>query len=471
MDKNRAKKEVERLYKDIYGVEPKIITLSADGSSRKYYRLKGASHDEVVGTYNSDLSENRSFIDLAKYFHAAGIRVPEIFGESEDKLCYLQEDLGNVSLFSLLQTEKRMPLSKLALESLVDMQVSDEKEWRDKVFNPEFSEQQMKWDLNYFKYCFVKPSGIIFDEEKLEKDFDELTRRLCHADNSVKGFMYRDFQSRNIMIKDDLPYFIDFQGGRKGLLLYDAVSFLWQAKAGFSYEEKEELLDAYSKKLYEKRKVEKQVLLSLLDETVLLRTLQVLGAYGFRGLIQKKSQFISSIPGALRNLQEMIDDGKMKAYPELIKISRQLFNNPRFHSQSHDGLRLTVNSFSYKNGYPEDFTGNGGGFVFDCRSLPNPGRYEEYKKFTGMDKCVQDFFIQHEEIEKFLSPVVDIIENSLKEYQKRGFTDLQVSFGCTGGQHRSVYCAERLAAMIAQKELGISIMINHREQEVEKILS
>ena len=467
MKRDYCLNQIKELYISKFHGQPRICPLSADGSPRIYCRLISDAGKSYIGTYGEDVAENKVFVKLAECFHKENVQVPEIYVVSDDYTVYIQEDLGDTSLFSLLTGPDRMEFSKKALQSLIDIQTIDEKKWLHIVNGSVFSSRQILWDLSYFKYCFLKPVGIHFDENALQDDFEALTSNISNRDPLLDGFMYRDFQSRNIMVKDGDLFLIDFQGGRKGNLIYDVVSFLWQARAGFTHEERGVLIKHYTTLLSEKRGIVADKIIDQIPLMAILRTLQVLGAYGFRGLIEKKAQFVTSFPGAINNLRQLIDEGILDSYPELKRVSIQAINSRFAKIEDSSHLTLTITSFSFKKGYPEDLSGNGGGFVFDCRALPNPGRYHEYKSVTGRDESVIDFFRDKPEMEYFLENVFNIISQSVEEYETRKFTSLQVAFGCTGGQHRSVYAAERLAQKMHQLYPKLKIAINHREQGIE----
>ncbi len=314
------------------------------------------------------------------------------------------------------------------------------------------------------KYEFLKPHDVIFDEDLLEDDFDRLSKRLVDIPQKFFGFMMRDCQSRNVMLTEKGPVFIDFQGGRWGPVLYDVVSFLWQARAKFSDEFKREMLDYYSSRFCEGDDLMKEEMLSYLNDIVLFRSLQVLGAYGFRGLVQHRAHFLLSIPQALANLRSIMEIGWIDSYPE-IKRCADILTKGILRSKTEKEKCLTVEifSFSYKKGYPVDFSGNGGGFMFDCRSMHNPGRYTEYRSLTGRDKPVIDFLEKRGEVQAFLKNAWAMIDPAIERYLSRGFSNLQVGFGCTGGQHRSVYCAEHTAAHIREVFPEVNIKLIHRE--------
>lgn len=461
---HNAVADVRNLYENTYHEDCTLAPLSGSGSERSYFRVAGKS-GTVIGTYGNDRRENEAFIGLSEAFRKAGQNVPAILAVDDDCTAYLQEDLGDTSLLQLLSGPDRVALSENVMGKLVELQTLPPEIWRDRVFNKGFGRRQVMWDLNYFKYEFLKPAGIIADEDSLEDDFEHLVDKLVHDGSRLWGFMYRDFQSRNILIHENEPWWIDYQGGRFGPMIYDAVSFLWQAKAGFTDDERRHLLDVYARKMSDCRNVKPEEVLSQVREFALFRTLQVLGAYGFRGLVEKKSHFIESIPAAIENLNDLLLYGTMDDMPELKKATELLMESRFVHPvDSVDGLTLTVFSFSYKKGYPEDLTGNGGGFMFDCRGMHNPGRYEEYKQLTGRDQPVKDFLEQRGEVQGFVDKAVELVNMSVMCYLRRGFRNLQVGFGCTGGRHRSVYCADRFARAMAFLYPDVIVKVVHREQ-------
>ena len=331
---------------------------------------------------------------------------------------------------------------------------------------PEFNKRSVLWDLNYFKYCFLKATGLEFQENRLEDDFDRFADKLLQA--PIDCFMYRDFQSRNVMIKEGEPYFIDYQGGRKGPVFYDVASFLWQAKAQYGAELRGELLDTYIKSLGEHRDVNETEFREMLDHFVLFRLLQVLGAYGFRGYFEKKPHFLQSIPYALENLREVMLHCDFSAFPYLMNVLHEMAALKQFREVNLDKpLVVTVYSFSYKKGMPNDDSGNGGGFVFDCRAVNNPGKYERFQSLNGLDTPVIQFLEEDGEIIRLLDNAYNMVDTTVKRYMERKFTNLMVSFGCTGGQHRSVYSAQKMAEHISEK-FGIEVNLVHREQNLEQ---
>lgn len=454
----------------LFGQRPcDAAVLSAAGGDRRYYRLFFADRKPVIGVVADSKPDARAFVSLSEIFGNQGVAVPEVYGHSDDFAYYLEQDLGDRSLFSVLKTDCADALIEDVMHELVRMQTVPEKVWSDAVEYAPFSRRLVMWDLNYFKYEFAKPADVTFDESLLEDDFEKLAEMLTSIDRKEWGFMMRDCQSRNVMLSSG-PYFIDYQGGRLGPCLYDAVSFLWQAKAGFDETTRRRMLEVYADDFYKARGVRPDVLLSKVDLMALFRTLQVLGAYGFRGLVQKRAHFIESIPGALKNLSALLERNALDDYPEIKKIATQLVSDARFRPTAGDGLKVKVFSFSYKRGYPEDLSGNGGGFMFDCRGMHNPGRYDEYKPLTGRDKPVIDFLKVRGEADRFADRAFEIIAPSVERYLSRGFSSLQIGFGCTGGRHRSVYCAERVARAIASRYPEAHVELIHREQNIKEKL-
>ena len=438
----------------------------------------GRSVIRVVGT-NRD--ENRAFIYMARHFHALGLPVPEVYWVSDDEMSYTQEDLGDTLLFDHLDPT----LLERTIRALAHIQVegAQDFDWSQCFPVPAFDERSIRWDLNYFKYCFLKGTKIEFSEPKLEDDFDRLVKNLLSSFTfQFSTFLYRDFQSRNVMIKNGQPYFIDFQGGRRGPTQYDVASFLWQAKANFAPELREKLIDAYLDELAAFQPIlAEREWRAALPHFVLFRTLQVLGAYGYRGYFERKPHFLESIPLALKNLRDIL--AELPEYSYLRELAESLtaegaltaeggLTAPRSHSvavSQRSGLIVTIYSFSFKKGIPADDSGNGGGYVFDCRSTHNPGKYEQYKHLTGLDQPVIDFLEKDGEILTFLESVDKLIDHHVERFLERGFTHLQVAFGCTGGQHRSVYCAEHVARHLHDR-YGITIHLIHRERGIKKEL-
>ncbi|MGB4414461.1 MAG: RNase adapter RapZ [Paludibacter sp.] len=448
--------------------------LSASGSNRRYFRLE-SKKTSIIGVEGTSVEENYAFIQMAKHFHSKGLPVPMFLGQTLDGLYYIQEDLGDTLLFDYIaegrktgvfcETEKEILRKTMRMLPVVQVKGAEDFDFSVCSPQPEFNERSILWDLNYFKYCFLKSTGLDFQENRLEDDFARLSDiLLCSKTNT---FMYRDFQSRNVMIKDGEPYFIDFQGGRRGPLYYDVASFLWQAKAKYSDELREELLQDYLESLKKLIPVDEVDFREQLKHFVLFRTLQVLGAYGFRGYFEKKPHFLQSIPFALENLRVILRD-KISGYPYLLDILKQMTELKQFREVSvRKPLVVKIYSFSFKKGIPHDDSGNGGGFVFDCRAVNNPGKYERYAHYTGLDESVIQFLEEDGEILTFLENAYNLVDASVRRYKDRGFTNLMVSFGCTGGQHRSVYSAQKMAEHISEK-FGVEVQLIHREQNKEQ---
>ncbi|MDE6342937.1 MAG: phosphotransferase [Muribaculaceae bacterium] len=440
-----------------------VSILPQAGSDRMYFRMRGAG-GSAIATYVPDPKEGRCFVNLADAFLECSRSVPRIYASSDDCRFYLQEDLGDVSLFSLLDGDDVYKYVKAALRALVELQTTPESAWASKVMCKPFSRRQAMWDLNYFKYEYLKQRDVCFDEDALEDDFEHLAMRLDAIEGEFQGFMMRDCQSRNVMMRDGRPVFIDFQGGRKGPVLYDAVSFLWQARAGFSSGFRQEMIRYYAELFCGEDAERHHRMMESLSDLVLFRCLQVLGAYGFRGLIQKRAHFIQSIPGALANLDELISQGALERYPSLKEVCAALVEDSAFAAPAQEpGLTVKVHSFSYKKGYPSDWSGNGGGFAFDCRAMHNPGRYKEYKSLTGRDLPVIEFLEKRGEVADFLRNAWGMTDAAIERYIMRGFSNLQIGFGCTGGQHRSVYCAEATARHIRKLFPEAKVELIHRE--------
>lgn len=465
-----------QLYQSYTGEAPTSIEpLPGAGSNRKYFRLKGK--ESLIGVYGTSTEENRAFIYMARHFSQKGLPVPRILAEAPDQSAYLQDDLGDISLFQLIKqgresgnfSDEETNILKRTIRLLPQIQFEGSKDMDFSYCYPlaTFNRRSVLWDLNYFKYCFLKATGLEFQENLLEDDFERMADTLLQIEPQV--FMYRDFQSRNIMIREEKPYFIDFQGGRKGPFYYDVASFLWQAKANYPDSLRQELLDEYLDALRPYHAIDKEQFLTPLRHFVLFRTLQVLGAYGFRGYFEKKAHFIQSVPYAIENLRQLLETD-FPEYPYLCLMLRKLTELPQFASiRNRRKLTVRVMSFSYKKGIPEDPSGNGGGYVFDCRAVHNPGKYEQYKQLTGRDKPVIDFLEQDGEILQFLEHVDALADAHVQRFLERGFTNLSICFGCTGGQHRSVYSAEHVAHHLNEK-FGVRIRLIHREQHIEQIL-
>ena len=467
--------QIKNLYRTYTGHEAEEVTeLPSSGSNRRYFRLHGPQ--TLIGVSGTSIEENRAFIYMADHFRQKGLPVPEVYAQSDDQSFYLQEDLGDTLLFDAIEKgrkssvfdESEKTLLRQTITKLPEIQFmgSDGFDFSYCYPQEEFNQRSILWDLNYFKYCFLKATGMEFQENRLEDDFLKMSDVLLR--NQSATFMYRDFQSRNVMIRDGRPWFIDFQGGRKGPVYYDVASFLWQAKAKYPEDLRQELLLDYIEALRKYMPVDEKYFLSQLRHFVLFRTLQVLGAYGFRGYFEKKPHFIQSVPFAIENLRQLLKQDYPE-YPYLCGLLRELTELKQFSDDlQRRTLEVKIVSFAYKKGLPNDPTGNGGGFVFDCRAINNPGKYERYNHFTGLDEPVIRFLEEDGEITVFLEHVYDLVDASVKRYLDRGFTNLMVCFGCTGGQHRSVYSAQHLAEHLHQK-FGVKVSLTHREQNIEQL--
>jgi len=502
------KKTIAELIENLGEKVLETVAMPSSGSSRRYFRVK-TDKRYLIGAHNLNIEENDAFFSFTKHFHSCGLPVPEILAVSPSKEIYIQTDLGDVTLFHHVEDCLKngnfdnitIELYKKSLNKLVDFQIIGHQDLDySKAFpTPAFDEMSIMEDLNYFKYCFLKEQEeISFNETRLDTDFQRLAKYILEAPSDF--FMYRDFQSRNIMIVDNEPYFIDYQGGRKGPLQYDVVSLLYQVKARIPEELRAQLIDYYKNRLAEisplrfapvemtneknrhserLKGVEESPAHDLIESFdkyfpafVLLRLLQVLGAYGFRGLIQKKLHFMQSIPYAIKELLKVNEKWSLPfELPELQSVIQQLsIVLPKYENIEPERLTITVNSFSYKNGgVPFDKSGNGGGFVFDCRALPNPGRYVEYKKSTGEDADVIEFLDDKPDVHYFLQNVQMLVFQSIDNYLERGFKNLQINFGCTGGQHRSVFFAQTVGRMIHENYPMVNVEINHLAQHISHV--
>ena len=516
---------LESLFKHYTGAAPvSCEALTGSASHRRYFRLTGPDGRTLIGVEGTDADENRAFLTIDRHFASKGINVPKVL--AEDGLCYLQEDLGSTVLYDALAAGRasgkyspdEVALLRKTIAALPKIQVEGARglDWSVCYPQPSFDGRMVDFDLNYFKYDFLKLSGLEFNEVKLQDDFDRLRADLLAEDSDT--FMYRDFNARNVMLVDGEPWFIDFQGGRRGPVHYDVASFLWQARARYPESLREDLLQTYLEALRAYGPVDEAHFRSRLRLFILFRMLQVLGCYGYRGLWEGNPAFSSSIPPALEIVRSLLP---LSDYPYLSQIlssiSEGVFfpepvatlgrttpkidrfsgapdacpsrgprlavggteqsliaegsgkNTPSEQNQESTNLTVTVYSFSFKKGIPEDTSGNGGGYVFDCRSVHNPGKYERFKQLTGLDKPVIDFLEEDGEILRFLDHVYSLVDAHVERFLSRGFTHLQVSFGCTGGQHRSAYSAQHLAEHLAAK-YPVKVHLIHRERGIEQWL-
>lgn len=451
--------------------------LAPSGSNRVYMRLSLANGRTVMGAFNEDLKENEAFFTFTRFFEKEGINVPHLLAVSEDKCYYLLTDLGDETLYSYLTRRRHGKLIpndvydyyRKVIIQLPRIQLAGKKNLDFSVCYPRaaFDRQSMQWDLSYFKYYFVKLFGITFDEQLLEDDFNHLMDYLLEVDQDY--FLYRDFQSRNIMLRQGKVYFIDYQGGRKGALQYDIASILYDGKAGLSEMKRKELLQCYLDELSQYITVDRADFTAHFYGFVLIRILQAMGAYGYRGILERKPHFVLSIPHAIQNLKYLLEKNMIKlelpelknVLMELVRIDWQKRLNITEHLEKSNTLNVLVTSFSYKKGVPQDYSGNGGGFVFDCRALPNPGREAQYQTMTGKDQEVVDYLEDFTEVHAFKNYVFELVDASVDNYLLRKFSHLMVSFGCTGGQHRSAYFAEQMAAHLRKEYPQINVILQH----------
>jgi aminoglycoside/choline kinase family phosphotransferase len=476
------KEHIEILFKTYSTEEVKNIDkLPQSGGDRVYYRLVTETGKGFIATASNNIKENETFLYFTNHFKNVHAPVPEVFAINDDKTIYIQEDFGDASLLSILEekgfTEEVKDLYKKTLKALAALQIKGDEhlDYKKCITSKEFGKQAILSDFLYFKYYFLDTLKIPYDKEKLGDDLDALSNYLNHAD--FKFFLYRDFQSRNVMIKTGEPHFIDYQGGMHGALQYDVASMLWQAKADLTDEWKTELLHYYiecaEKELEQTIDVTRFV--SQYNGYVLIRLLQVLGAYGFRGLLERKAHFLTSIPLALRNLKSFLQNNKMGiSVPEFERVLELIIADEVIHrfepikATAETPLTVQIKSFSFlKSGYPKNVSNNGGGFVFDCRGILNPGRIEQHKKETGRDKPVQDYLTEKTRMDEFLAGVFSTVDISVEDYIKRNFEILEVNFGCTGGQHRSVYAADALARHLKNK-YAVRTVVKHVEQNFEE---
>lgn len=460
--------ELKELFSEYFHTQcEECLALGGGGSSRRYYRLK-AGDITAIGTMADDIRENEAFFTFTRHLHQKGMPVPELYAVACDRRHYIQQDLGDCTLYGTLHEKKRagggfdaemFSYYKQALTDLDAIQRAGADMDFGKAFpRADFDRRAMLWDLNYFKYFFLKLAHIPFDEELLENDYNTFIDYLLNAD--CHYFMYRDFQGRNIMVGDRL-YYIDYQGGRRGAAQYDVASLLYSAKSDLPEPVRHELLKHYVGHHGDPR---------FMDHFwgyVLIRIMQTLGAYGYRGYYERKPYFLESVPLAVNNLRTAVENHPLPVrLPELERVWQYISGmKPPASDLPTDRLTVSVESFSYKRGLPEDKSGNGGGFVFDCRALPNPGRYEQYRAYTGKDKPVIDFLQPEKAVSDFLANAEMLVAQSIDKYLERQFTHLSVAFGCTGGQHRSVYCAEQMARWIASVYPQVNVVLRHREQD------
>ena len=453
-------------------VQPVQGDLGASG--RKIFRLSNDTAS-AIGILYGVREENVAFLEFSRHFRKHGLPVPEIYAEDLDRGAYLEEDLGDTTLFEFLSNNRDganiaapvVEVYRQVVSVLPRFQVEAGRDLNYSASYPcaSFDRQSIAWDLNYFKYYFLRLAGIPFSEQRLENDFSRLTDFLLSAPRDY--FLYRDFQSRNIMLRESKPFFVDYQGGRRGALQYDIASLLFDAKADLPPELRQQLLDAYLDRLSAFLDLDRDAFLHFYYAYVYVRLLQALGAYGFRGFYERKTHFLQSVPFALKNLRWLLHNTKLPIeLPTLMEAFQGMLASEKLNGLASEAQNLVVRifSFSFHRGLPQDETGNGGGFVFDGRSLPNPGREERFKSLTGKDAPVIEYLNQQESVHQFLAGVLSLVDASVSNYQQRGFKNLMVSFGCTGGQHRSVFLAEQLAKRLRIRN-GLEVVVRHLELE------
>jgi aminoglycoside/choline kinase family phosphotransferase len=468
---------LRQLFEQHFHAPPeRIVPLQGElgGSGRKIIRLSGTKVS-AIGVLYGVREENAAFLAFSKHFRRHGLPVPEIYAEDLDQGAYLEEDLGDTTLFEFLSRNRTgesiaapvVEVYRKVVGVLPRFQVEAGRDLDCKVCYPvaSFDRQSIAWDLNYFKYYFLRLAGIPFNEKALEDDFGHLTDFLLSAPRDY--FLYRDFQSRNIMLRNNDPFFVDYQGGRKGALQYDIASLLFDAKADLPPEMRQEMLEHYLDRLSTFIQLDRDAFMRHYYPYVYIRVMQALGAYGFRGFYERKAHFLQSVPYALKNLRWLLHHVQLPiALPTLTDAFRGMLASEKLLSLASkvDNLVIRIFSFSFHRELPKDESSNGGGFIFDGRSLPNPGREERFKPLTGKDAAVIDYLNQQESVHQFLAGVYSLVDSSIDNYQQRSFKNLMVSFGCTGGQHRSVFLAEQLAKHLRAKN-GVEVSVRHLELE------
>lgn len=465
---------LSELFAERFGAPPAdVAELRAHGSDRKLWRLHAADGRTAIGIENPDRGENAAFTGFAAHFRGSGLPMPEIYAEDRAAGLYLEEDLGDTTLFDLLHRERGdsadVPARVAAIYEktvrlLPRIQIEAGRGIDYALCYPReaFDRRSMMWDLNYFKYYFLKLAGVPVHEQMLENDFDALCGFLLQADR--EHFLYRDFQSRNVMVRDGEPWFIDFQGGRKGALHYDLASILLDAKANLPFEFRDRLRAIYLEAAAGLAPIDPNKFDRHYRGYALIRILQAMGAYGFRGFYERKAHFLQSVPYAIRNLEHLLQQGELPVpLPALWDALHKIVRSTRLREIAPVPLMLTVRvtSFSYKGGYPPDETGHGGGFVFDCRALPNPGRERQFLRLTGRDADCAAWLAARPGVAAFMEQTRALVMPAVAIYRERNFTHLSVSYGCTGGQHRSVWCAEQLAAEL--RTTGVRVDLRHRD--------
>jgi aminoglycoside/choline kinase family phosphotransferase len=468
------KERLVSLAEERFGRRPDgILDVAGDGSQREYFRLVWDGERTVVGAVGPDHEENRAFLSFAKAFRAVGLPVPEIYAEDGDAGVWLEEDLGDTTLFMAISADREqiVPLYRKVLSVLPRFQVEGHRVVDYRVAYPRqaFDQQSIRWDLNYFKYHFLKLAHVPFNEQRLEDDFARLTAYLVEV--PADFFLYRDFQSRNVMIRNGEPWFIDFQGGRRGAPHYDVASLLYDAKAAIPPGVRDALLEHYLDELARLAPVDRGVFREQFTGFVLIRLMQALGAYGYRGFFERKRRFLESVPHAARNLEYLLEQGLPLALPELEDVFRHIvtsFGPSVRPAAGPSPLTVHIRSFSYRDGLPADGEGHGGGYVFDCRAIPNPHHVPALRDLTGLDQPVADYIEKQAAAQEFWASVSALVEAHVERFLERSFDSLTVAFGCTGGRHRSVYFAAKLAAHLAARFPHVAVRVAHAKEAAWK---
>jgi len=318
-------------YKELFGKsEIETVALPQSGSDRKYFRIFDGNKT-IIGAYNANPEENEAFIGFTSHFISKGLPVPEIFGYQVSKYIYFLQDLGDINLFTWLQQKHSVggfddeaeALYKKVLDKLISFQIDGIEGLNLDLCYPHrcFDRQSMMWDMNYFKYMFLKLIAVPFNEMRLEHDFNQLSDFLLETGQDY--FLYRDFQSANVMIVNDQPWFIDYQGGRKGAPQYDVASLLYDAKAHIPDQSRQNLLEYHIDHFCLISGERKEDFRGYFAGFSMIRLMQALGAFGFRGLYEKKPTFTGSIIPAVKLLIQLIDSDQLPIpLPELFKTVR-----------------------------------------------------------------------------------------------------------------------------------------------------
>ena len=315
-----------------------IDPLPKSGSDRKYFRITSPDRT-IIGACNPVIEENEAFIGFTSNFISKGLPVPRVLAYLPEKNVYFIQDLGDTSLFNWLQsrhcasefTDEIKNIFRKIIDNLILFQTIGIVGLNLELCYPHksFDRQSMMWDMNYFKYMFLKLVAVPYNERRLEDDFLRLADFLLET--SQEYFLYRDFQSANIMMVDDSPWFIDYQGGRKGAPHYDIASLLNDAKVQISQPDREELLDYYTKYFCSATKTDAVQFMTYYNGFCLIRLMQALGAFGFRGLYEKRPTFTESIVPGVKLLQYYADNAESNIkLPELYNTIRTIQESPVF---------------------------------------------------------------------------------------------------------------------------------------------